>query len=394
MPRHCIPKYRHYKPKDLGLVVLDGRQHYLGRYGSPESRAEYNRLIQEWLARGSLPKDTAGTGVASPTINDLILLFWTRHAEKHYRKPDGTASGELANYRDTLRPLRKLYGNSTAAEFSPLRLKDLRQAMIDSGLARGTINQRVGRIVRMFKWAASEELVPASIFHGLKTLSGLSRGRSEARETNPIRPVPEDRVEAIQGHVARQVWAMIQLQRLTGMRPGEVVLMRASDLDCSGGVWAYTPPNHKMAYRGRERAIYLGPRAQEVIRPWLRSEPAAYLFSPKEAMEEFRIEQRRNRRTPLYPSQKARVRRSKPKRALGDRYSTRSYGHAIGYGCKRAGVPVWGPNRLRHNAATTFRKEFGLDTARAVLGHSDVGTTTIYAERDRSLAAAAMERVG
>ena len=60
----------------------------------------------------------------------------------------------------------------------------------------------------------------------------------------------------------------------------------------------------------------------------------------------------------------------------------------------KAGVPIWGPNRLRHNAATSVRKEFDLDTARAVLGHGDVETTTIYAERDQALAMTAMERIG
>jgi hypothetical protein len=42
MTRRRIPKYRRYKPKNLGLVVINGRQHYLGAYGSPESVAEYS----------------------------------------------------------------------------------------------------------------------------------------------------------------------------------------------------------------------------------------------------------------------------------------------------------------------------------------------------------------
>jgi len=67
MSRRRIPKYRHYKPKDLGLVVIDGRQHYLGRYGTAESLAEYNRIVQEWLARGPLPSAEPGAGdVALP----------------------------------------------------------------------------------------------------------------------------------------------------------------------------------------------------------------------------------------------------------------------------------------------------------------------------------------
>lgn len=46
MPCRRIPSYRHYKPKNLGLVVIDGKYHYLGKYGTPESFAEYNRLKQ------------------------------------------------------------------------------------------------------------------------------------------------------------------------------------------------------------------------------------------------------------------------------------------------------------------------------------------------------------
>ena len=220
MLRRRISAYRRYKPKDLGLVVLDGRQHYLGRYGSPESVAEYHRLIREWLARSPVPMGEAGPGDDGLTINELLLAFWTRHAVRHYRKADGTPTGELANYRDTLRPLRRLQGSTPAAEFGPLRLKALRQAMIEAGLARSTINQRIGRVVRVFKWAASEELIPAGVYHALKTVSGLPKGRTGAREPGPVRPVAEEAVAAIRPHVARQVWAMVELQRLTGMRFG------------------------------------------------------------------------------------------------------------------------------------------------------------------------------
>src|SRR4051794_23933343 len=107
-----IPKYRCYKPKNLGLVVIDGRQHYLGPYGSPESVAEYHRLIQESLTRPGpavTPADAAGEALS---INELILAFLTRHARTHYRRADGTPTGELNNFRDSLRPLRPLYGHT------------------------------------------------------------------------------------------------------------------------------------------------------------------------------------------------------------------------------------------------------------------------------------------
>src|SRR5206468_1395317 len=199
-------------------------------------------------------------------------------------------------------------------------LKAVRQSMIEAGLARTTINQRVGRIVRLVKWAVENELVPPAVHEALKAVRGLQKGRSEARETEPVRPVPEADVEAIRPFVARQVWAMVELQRLAGMRPGEVTAMRTCDLDTSGAVWAYTPESHKTAHHGRGRRICLGPGAQAVLGPWLGPDPSDYLFRPKEAVEERLAERRQRRRTPLTPSQRARSRKRYPGRPPGDRY--------------------------------------------------------------------------
>lgn len=266
--------------------------------------------------------------------------------------------------------------------------------MIDSGLARGSSNQRIGRILRLFKWAASEEFATAGIRLALKTASGLFLGQTEAKESEPVRPVDDDADEAIRPHVARQVWAMIRLQQLTGMRPGEVTRMRTGDLDRSGAVWVYTPSDYKTAHHGRGRRIYLGPRAQEILVPMLREDPGEYLFRPEEAMAEFRARQRLERRTPLPPSQRPRPRKSAPKYAPGERYSTRTYYHAVQYGCRRAGIPPWHPNQLRHGAATAIRARYGLEAAQVTLGHAQMDTSEIYAEKDEGLARRVAAEVG
>jgi hypothetical protein len=49
------PKYWHYKPKGLAVVRIDGRDHYLGKYDSPESREKYHRLVAEWLNGSGQP---------------------------------------------------------------------------------------------------------------------------------------------------------------------------------------------------------------------------------------------------------------------------------------------------------------------------------------------------
>src|SRR5262245_18791543 len=38
------PSYRHHKPSGQAVVTQDGRDIYLGRYGSPESRKWFQRL--------------------------------------------------------------------------------------------------------------------------------------------------------------------------------------------------------------------------------------------------------------------------------------------------------------------------------------------------------------
>jgi integrase len=157
--------------------------------------------------------------------------------------------------------------------------------------------------------------------------------------------------------------------------------------------WAYTPAAHKTEHHGRPRVVYLGPRAIRVIRPFLRADPAAYLFSPQDAMAARRVTRRRLRKSKVQPSQADR-RTVDPKRPAGRRYDTAAYRRAIEYACARAGVPRWHPHQLRHNCATRLRRAFGLEAARVVLGHTSAAVTELYAEMDAGAAAAAMAEVG
>jgi integrase len=296
-----LPSYRLHKPSGLAVVSIGGRDLYLGEFGTPESRAEYDRLMAEWLTTGRRPIVAEAASRADPTVNEMLLAYLD-HADGYYVK-DGKPTTEPVNIRLALRPLRELYGHPLAREFGPLRLKTVRQAMIDSGLCRSEVNKRVRHVLRAFKWAVGEEMVPASIHHGLKAVPGLRRGRADVRESEPVRPVPDAFVDAIKPYVSRQVWAMVELQRLTGMRLGEVCIMRSADIDTTGRVWVYTPERHKTEHHGRERRIYLGPAAQTILRPWLRAELAAYHFSPAEAEAERHAELRATRKSRVQPSQ-------------------------------------------------------------------------------------------
>ena len=111
---------------------------------------------------------------------------------------------------------------------------------------------------------------------------------------------------------------MIRLQSLTGMRPDEVVQMRTEDLNTAGAIWEYRPGTHKLDhFEEIERIVMIGPRAQEVLKPWLRTDLDAFLFDPRETMAGHRAGRRASRKTPLSPSHAAaqlRKRRERPVR--------------------------------------------------------------------------------
>ncbi len=388
-----LPKYRHYKPKDLAVVRLDGKDHYLGRYDSEESREKYRRLVAEWLT-STYPTST-GPGPASPaaglTVNELILGY-ARFVDAYYVK-DGRPTVEPSNIRLVLRVVRRLYGSTPVGSFGPLALKAVRDEMVRAGNCRSEINRRVGRVVRLFKWGVAEELVPPGVLEALRAVAGLRKGRSAAREKPPIRPVSDQDVEAALPHLGPRARAMVQLQRLTGMRPGEVVILRTGDVDRAGEVWSYAPSRHKTEHHGKAREVLIGPRGQEVLRPWLKSDPDAYLFSPAEATAERLAAARARRKTQVQPSQVDRS-KARPAKAPGECYTVASYRRAIRAACLRAGVPAWHPHQLRHAAATEIRKRFGLEASRVILGHGDVRATQIYAEEDRSRGVEVMRQFG
>ena len=284
------------------------------------------------------------------------------------------------------------------------------------------VNRRIGYIVQMFHWAAEEGLVPASTWHELKCVRRLQRGRSEARETEEVQPVPLDRVEATILHLSRHVAAMVRLQLLSGARPTEVCEIRACDIDMAGPVWLYHPPQHKGAWRGRKRTIYLNREAQQIIAGFLRDDPREPLFNPTEAEAEHRDALKARRKTPLWPSHvraQARKRKARPKRRPRDRYSDQSYHHAIQRACDRAFLhPTlsklpekdltddqraeleawrkanrWHPHQLRHAAGTQARRQHGLDFAQVFLGHARASTTEIYAKADEARVARVMGSV-
>lgn len=340
MPRTARPpSYRSHKARNCAVVTLDGKNSYLGAYGSPESKERYARLIAE--AQVSPPRASSSsdpTERSNLSVNELILVFW-KHARSYYVK-NGHPTDELAGIRAAIRFVRRLYGSTLAAEFGPLKPKTVRQTMIEANLARGVINQYVNRIRRMFRWGVEHELLPVETYQSLMTVGGLRKGRTDAQETSPVKPVPNEHVEAALASLSEVVQAMVRFQRLTGCRPKDVCVLRPCDVDVTGEIWCYRPFTHKTEHQQADRRIYVGPQAQAVLEPYLDRPCESYRFSPKEAATLALAIRRKNKHD---GKQRGRSTNGQRRRAPGDHYTRFSYRQAIERACIRAGVPKWTP---------------------------------------------------
>jgi integrase len=365
-------------------------------------------VVLEWEANGRrLP---AAARASDLTVTELIDRYW-QHVEGYYRHADGSPTGEVQAMRYALRPLNYLHGPTAAADFGPAAVKTVRELMVrgydhprygkQRPVCRTQINARVKRIRRMFKWAVENDLVPAGVHQALCAVAPLKRGRTEARESKPVKPVARAVVEDTLPVLRPMMADMVRLQLETGMRPGELVVMRACDLDMAGPVWLYRPASHKTLHHGHERVVPVGPRGQAIIRRHLTTDTQAFLFSPRKLMEERAAALRANRKSKVQPSQQDR-RKKRAKKKPGEVYAVTAYSHAIAQAIKRHNrgkpeserIPHWHPHQLRHLRALELKREFGLDVARAVLGHRSPALTEHYASLDIARAAEAAAKVG
>ncbi len=168
------PSYRQRKGYDQAIVTLtdsvtDYRKDYwLGSYGTPESRELYHRVLAQWESGGRrLPVniDDRPADIAQVSVAEVLAAYW-KWASRHF----GTS--ELGCLRVVIRLLRQMFGSTPAADFGPNRLRLVRDQMVRGDAtadpprkpwARRTDNHNVHRLVAIFKWAASHEMVPSSV---------------------------------------------------------------------------------------------------------------------------------------------------------------------------------------------------------------------------------------
>lgn len=320
-------------------VRINGRDYYLGTYGSPEAEEKYRQLIARLLSG----QPTAPQGVAV-TVREVLALFI-----EHKAKTLGSHTREPAQFRSAFKPLAEMFGSEPARDFSPKKLKLLQVAMVQKGWCRNVIDHRINRVRMAFKWAESEELVKPGTSATLRTVEPIPKTYPGVRLTPPIRPSSREDVAKVANELRKRsprAAAMLELQWVTGMRSGEVRTIRGCDLDRAGDIWLYRPATAKTDHfeDHAPRVIALSVEAQKLLTPWLRADPNEYLFP--------------SRRAPLY--------------------TDNGYALMVRHAGRRIGVSVR-PQAGRHSFKQRVTRALGADAARAAMGHSSIEMTNRYA---------------
>jgi integrase len=441
------PSYRHYKPRNLGCVTLGGVTHYLGPYKSKASLQEYDRVVSEWIAAGRPRGAVSVAGGEGLCVGELITRYMEHVATEHAGPNFKTTEG---HFKAALRPVLALYGPTEASEFGPVALTTVRDQYVKGGWSRRYVNDQVWRVKDMFRWAVEKQLIPPARKHNVEALEyvkKLQKGRTAAAEPVKVLPVTDQHLDQVIECTSSVVGAMLRLQRLTGMRPGEVCAMRNGDIirsETKGDPWTYRLRSHKTEKHGVSGDVYLGPVAQATILPFLGLDPESHLFKPSVAIAEIR-----GKRTQKREEEESNIGQGnspgtnvvrRPRKRPGDFYTVASYRRAIAYACdqafplpeklearllkrSRAGgtfeskasmearmsddqraaaaeAEAWRkehrfhPHQVRHAAATQIRAEHGMEVAQVLLRHKTLSATQIYAEKNVEAARKLAGKVG
>ena len=260
---------------------------------------------------------------------------------------DGLAPLTLAAYRRDLELFAVWLGCSAARALDETRESDLLAYMAErhAGTRATTANRRLTVFKRYFRWALREHLVAAdptlrllSARQPLRVPKSLSEAQVEALLAAPDTATP----------LGLRDRTMLELMYASGLRVSELVDMKTVHLGLSEGVLRV------MGKGSKERLVPFGEEAQSWLQRWLADGRAAVL------------QQRTS--DALFVT------------VRGAGMSRQMFWNLVKRYARAAGITApLSPHTLRHAFATHLLNHGAdLRAVQMLLGHADIGTTTIY----------------
>ena len=281
----------------------EGKRVYHGVAGTPEANRNYNRFIHNLTKDPNLPVPDIEASVGANAGSGRVLVAELCDAFLKYAVKAKSPS-DYSNYKTACVGLLR-YSHLPTAEFDAFLLLQIQGEFVETGYARTHCNRLVNFCVHIFKWGEVRRLVPPGKNGQLQVVEPLRNG--EARETEERIEVADEVVERTLPYLLPVYRAFVRILRATGARPSEICRMKVSDIDRKDpATWVYKPKHHKTARSGKRRIIAFGREEQAILLPYLNKKPDAAVFSPKDAILEYKKLRRDTRITAVPPSQKAR----------------------------------------------------------------------------------------
>lgn len=354
-PKKSIPRLCENSRGYLFSRGPDGRQVWFGHKSNPEAGERYAAFLRALTTPAAVPVEdsTDSTNSRRVTVSEVCLKFVTDHFPR-YQTSTGAESAEKRCMVGVIRILRRMFGETPADDFGPLKLRQVRQAMVDAGWSRRFINKQVIRLRFIFRLAVSHELVRPGVLAALDSVPALIPGETTAAERAPRLAVPQASIDAVRLRLRQRNRDILDLLLLTGARPGELLNLTPSEIDRSGDIWRADLRQHKNSHHGKARVLLFNATAQKILARYINGKP----------------------KTRMFP-------------ARGD-----TFADAIKSACKRAGVPAFVPHQLRHTVATRLADEMGVEAAQRLLGHAGRAMTEHYSRAAEKTATDAVRKLG
>ena len=382
LPKLCNDRGRAYSSHK-------GVRHYLGVHGTPDAERNYKKFIRDIITHEltgepllTKTKNEPVVRLGKILVSELCAAFVKHHMPR-------LCKTHIVHFNCAIPFVVELYGSMRADDITPKKMRDVREQMVASGrFSRRTVNDYTTMLIRIFVWGADEEMVDQSVAGALKLIKHLPKGEPGTFDNPKRRNVADEIIRRTLRFLSATVAAMVRLQRLLGLRPGEVYNMRAGDIirdTPDPRLWYYVPGYYEEQQKEQQRVYHTGHRKvqhkrqhdyeavdemkiiplglpeQEILAPFLEGKrPEQAVFSPKTESK----------------SDKA-----------GEFYNKNSYRTAVQRAVNRANrslsegdkpIPMWSPYQLRHQAATALDKIRGSAEASAQLDHASMSTTKIY----------------
>ena len=400
-----VPSLLIHRPTARYYCYLpDRRRLYFGKWGGEKKPPlsiviKHQNYVRTLLDPASPPiPQTVAVGAALTMVE--LGCLWEDHCRVVYPDHDDSRRASwVVPY------MVGLYPRTPARQFLGLKFQSVWD-QAGKTLTRQGVNLIRSLVLQVFRWAVARDLVPVEVLKTLECVKCLEFGRTHVRESLPVREVPESVVMETLPLLPEMIGDMVRLFLLTGCRGKELFLMRHSEVELlPNGQGVFRPSKHKNLWKKKFRQIPIGPIAMAVLTKYLDPlKGEDIVFSPRDRLASHYAARSAGRQSPRQPSQAEGVRRKGGPlaRPPGEFWESCSFARVIVRAIGRHNkenpdtlIPVWSRRQLRKTCSQKIRDMFGLEEARAILGHASQETTADhYAREDLKKALDVAGKVG